>query len=112
MTKRRLISAAVCGVCLLAYLFKPTIVVRSSDASSGRSLASVGSIVSEPKLDPNLIRATQYFCEKRYHVESCLTYLNTCGKNCLDFLSQATKEKIRGDFEKLKSTNIPNSKIR
>ena len=118
MRKKHYIWATVCTVFVIGYMFKPTLVVRENymaggvTSSGGRGIASVGSVaaVAESKLDSNLIRATQHFCDKKYHKESCLSFLVQCGPACLDFIGDEAKEKMRLEIQRLKAANESTSK--
>ena len=94
--KKKYLLGSAFTVFLIAYMLKPTIVVRENDGS--RSIASIGASV-EPKIDPNLLKATKAFCNKNFHRDSCVSYLNKCGVECLDFLSEEAKEKLRADAQ-------------
>lgn len=114
--KKKYIFASIFMIFALGYIFRPTIVVRENYMAggpqgfgAGRSIASVGA-AAEPKtfsksVDANLIRATQHFCDKQYHKESCLSFLIQCGSGCLDFVSNETKEKMRLEIQNLKAAN-------
>lgn len=113
MFKKKYIWATICALFVIGYLFRPTIVVRENymaggpNASAGRGIASVGAVGAtvESKLDGNLLRATQHFCDKKYHQESCLSFLIQCGVACLDFISDEAKSKMRLEIQRLKAAN-------
>ncbi len=118
MQKKHYIWGTVCAVFMIGYLFRPTIVVRENymaggpnGFSAGRGIASVGSVGAtsetkfEAKADGNLLRATQHFCDKNFHQESCLSFLIQCGTACLDFISDDAKNKMRLEIQRLKAAN-------
>lgn len=39
-------------------------------------------------------RAVQYFCEIKWHEDSCLHYSITCGKKCLTYLKPSAREMV------------------
>lgn len=99
--KKKYLWSSVFTIFLFAYFLKPTIVIRQEESSGGRSIASI----TEPKIDPNLVKATKHFCDKKYHKESCLSFLAKCGVYCIDFLSDDARAKIRTEIDKLKADN-------
>lgn len=100
--KKKYLWGSAFTMFLLAYFLKPTIVIRQQpESSAGRSIASI----TEPKIDPNLVKATQHFCDKKYHKDSCLSFLAKCGVHCVDFLSDEARSKIRTEIDHLKAEN-------
>lgn len=45
-------------------------------------------------------RAVQYFCEIKWHEDSCLSHLITCGKKCFPLLKPSAQSRSRRAFSK------------
>lgn len=62
----------------------------------------------DPKLQDMLIKAVEHFCVKKYHRESCVHHLSTCGNPCLVAVPKDQRIKIFNDYQRLrKAQGLP-----
>ncbi len=50
-----------------------------------------------------LVKAVEHFCVTRYHRDSCLHHLITCGVPCLERIPKAKRKAIHADYVKLRA---------
>lgn len=56
----------------------------------------------DKKLQGTLIQAVQEFCVTKYHRESCIHHLSTCGNPCMVAIPKNLRVKIFNDYQNLR----------
>jgi len=56
----------------------------------------------EPKMQETLLNAVKHFCVEKYHRESCVHHLSTCGNPCVIAIPKDKRVQIFNDYQTLR----------